>query len=99
MHRDAAVQSVVEVQVGVTGECRLLESIMRALTPDNRVPVRNMSITESFERSEGDLCTYTVKVSVYAENSSEALKRARATVNDLLLALKVISSTRSALKA
>jgi hypothetical protein len=68
---------------------------MKSLTPDNRVVVRNMTITELLEKSENDNCTYTVKVAVYVDSLVEALKKTRSTLNDLLLALKVDLSVLS----
>lgn len=98
MPGEPGVQSKVEALVSISGECKLVESIMRALTPDNRATTKNMSISESFRESRSGECVYEVEITVHAESDFEAVKRARATVNDLLLALKAILSTHSALK-
>jgi hypothetical protein len=98
VHREPAVQSVVEVTLGIIDECRLVESIMKSLTADNRVLTRNMVITEILEKTGSGDCTYTVKITIYGDNDTEVLKRARSTLNDILLALKADLSVLSALK-
>lgn len=95
MHGESTVQSTVEAILSISNDCRVVESIMKSLTPDNRVVVRNMTITELLEKAENDNCTYTVKVAVYVDSLVEALKKTRSTLNDLLLALKVDLSVLS----
>jgi len=99
VHGGSAVQSTVEAIIDITGECRLIDSIRRALTPDNQSVPENMSISEIFKEIQGtNECAYLAEIHVHA-SSIEALKRTKATINDLLLALKAILNIYNSLKS
>lgn len=94
------MQSTVEAILDITGECRLVNSTKRALTPDNQSVPENMSISEALREIQGTgECVYSVEIHVHAKSSIEALKRTRATINDLLLALKAILNIYNSLKS
>ncbi|MCC6034027.1 MAG: hypothetical protein LM567_00790 [Desulfurococcaceae archaeon] len=94
------MQSVVEAILNITGECRLVDSTRRALTPDNQNVPGNMHILEIFREIQGtNECVYSMEIHVYADSIIDALKRAKATINDSLLVLKAVLNIYNSLKS
>ena len=82
------VEAVVKLS---SSNCKLVESIKKALEPDNVKTPRNMSINE-YIKVENLECIYTIEVKI-VDDVTNALKRARSTIEEILSIVKLLSKT------
>jgi len=69
----------------VSLDCHLVKAVKDSLEPDNLVAPRNMKVVSKLVEKEG-FCEYILRVEVSGE-ALLALKRANATINEVLLIL------------
>lgn len=78
----------------VSLDCHLVKAVRDSLEPDNLVVPRNMKITSELVEKE-EFCEYILRVEV-VRDALFALKRASATINEVLL---ILNSLFKAMKA